>query len=62
MMLAFITGTKIVPGISAINLPKKYALTVYILLLISLRNTGLSSGNRRIIVYVELNAIDSKMK
>jgi hypothetical protein len=35
-------------GISAVSFAKKYAVTEYILLLTSLKNTGLSSGKSRI--------------
>ena len=44
-----ITGVRILEGISEITLAKKYALTLYILLFTSLRKTGLSSGNIRMI-------------
>jgi hypothetical protein len=47
----------ILAGSSAMILPKKYALTEYILLFTSLKNTGLSSGKIRIIFYIALNAI-----
>jgi hypothetical protein len=43
------TGTIILAGISAITFPKKYAVTEYMLLFTSLKNTGLSSGKIRII-------------
>ena len=42
------TGIIILAGISEITLPKKYAVTEYILLFTSLKNTGLSSGKIKI--------------
>ena len=43
-----ITGVRVEDGNSEKILAQKYALTLYILLLASLRNTGLSSGKIRI--------------
>ena len=51
------TGMKILAGISEITLPKKYAVTEYMLLLTSLKNTGLSSGKIRIMFWMALKAI-----
>lgn len=42
-------GVSKLAGISEMTLAKKYALTEYILLFTSLKNTGLSSGNIRMI-------------
>ena len=57
-----ITRVSKLAGGSAMTFPKKYALTEYILLLTSLRNTGRSSGKIRIIFYIELKAIVIVMK
>jgi hypothetical protein len=40
-------GVRMLAGSSAITFPKKYAVTEYMLLLTSLRKTGLSSGKIR---------------
>ena len=56
-MEPYITGVRILAGISAITLPKKYALTEYILLFTSLKKTGLSSGKIRMMFWIELKAI-----
>lgn len=56
------TGVSIEVGISEITFPKKYALTEYILLFTSRKNTGLSSGNIRIMFWIELNEIVIVMK
>lgn len=56
------TGVIILIGISAITLPKKYAVTEYMLLFTSLRKTGLSSGKIRIIFWMALNAMVIVMK
>jgi hypothetical protein len=47
MMQPYRIGVIRVNGISAMTLPKKYAVTEYMLLLTSLRKTGLSSGKIR---------------
>lgn len=48
-MLPKIIGVNKLAGISATIFPKKYAVTEYMLLFTSLKNTGLSSGKIRII-------------
>lgn len=52
----------ITTGRSDIILPKKYPLTVYMSLLTSLRKTGLSSGNIRIVFWIALKDIVMQMK
>ena len=49
-------------GISANTLPKKYALTEYMLLLTSRRNTGRSSGKIKMMFWIELKAMVIVMK
>jgi len=48
------SGMKIEIGKSLVTLAKKYEETSYILLLTSLKNTGLSSGNTKIMFCTEL--------
>lgn len=56
------TGIIILAGISDITLPKKYAVTEYMLLFTSRKKTGLSSGNIKIMFWIALNAIVIVMK
>jgi len=57
MILPKITGVSTDTGNSEDTLAKKYALTQYILLLTSLRNTGLSSGKIKITFWIALKAM-----
>jgi len=57
MMHPNIRGDSIALGNSEATLDKKYELTEYILLLTSLKNTGLSSGKTRITFYMDVKAM-----
>ena len=61
-MQPYITGVSMLAGSSAMTFPKKYALTEYMLLLTSLKNTGRSSGKIRIMFWIELKAMVMVMK
>lgn len=51
-----------IEGNSAMIFAKKYPLTEYMLLLTSLKKTGLSSGNIKIVFWIALKAIVIVMK
>lgn len=56
-MLPKISGVIITNGSSLMILAQKYEVAVYMLLLTSRRNIGLSSGKIRITFWIALNAI-----
>ena len=62
MQLEWMIGDSMLDGSSERSFPKKYALTVYILLCASLKKTGRSSGKINIVPRIELNDIATAMK
>ena len=49
-------------GSSEIDFPKKYAVTQYILLFTSLKNTGLSSGNKSAMLLMDMKVMTKQTK